>query len=75
MAGTAKIHTKQFFSLQSEGMLHFKFLDLTKVYSTSSQPYIGEEQFFSNNPTLFFITSSVGKGNLYKQYTSTLARY
>lgn len=63
---TTKIRTEQLFSLQSEGMLHFKVLDLVKVYSASSQLYIGKEQSFSNNPTSFFIISSVGKGNLYK---------
>jgi len=49
-----KIYTEQLFSLQSEGILHFKFLYLIKVYSASSQLYIGEEQFFSNNPTFFY---------------------
>lgn len=51
---------------QNGGMLHFEFLDLIKVYSVSSQQYIDKEQFFSNNPAIFFITSLAGKGNLYK---------
>lgn len=46
---TAKILAEQLFSLQSEGMLHFKFLDLIKVYSASSRIYTGKELFFSNN--------------------------
>lgn len=48
----------QLFFPQSEGMLHFKFPDQIKVYSASSQLYVGKEHFI-------LITYLVGKGNPY----------